>query len=141
MSDEFFIPRQLREANVFVPGVGPLSVFDLAAAGIVAVQSRADAAEAEQEAPPPALTPPISADTGEPDQLDKMTAMVEALNDKLQDVENEDRQQAILDRLDMLERREAALEARNEAISAALDEDDVEALAQLTGDPDMFEEK
>lgn len=129
MSDEFSIPRQLREANVFVPGVGPLSVFDLAAAGIVAVQSRADVAEAEPE--PPSLAPPISADADEPGETDALGAKVDEL---MQAAETVERRSQMLDMLDERERRLQAFSADTDLIEAALEAGDIQKLSELIGE-------
>jgi hypothetical protein len=133
------IPRALREQNVMIPGIGPLSIFDLATVGVAAVTgyNRADA-EPPPEEP---KAPPVSADADEPDPLDKAEEKLAELSDKLAEAEAAQKQADLDAALDHLETRGTGLEERSGAIQAALEAGDVSALASLVpGYSDLCED-
>ena len=126
--------KQMRAMYLMVEGVGPVSVAQLADLGATVAERylpRADDAK-----PPPLKAepnpPPISADGG--DQLDEADEVVSQLEDRLKEAEAAQQSEALEATLTRLEERDAALAARSEAIQAALDNNDVAALAELLGE-------
>jgi hypothetical protein len=133
MSDIPASIRTMRDMRVLVDGIGVVSAGELLNLGEIMLKryGRADATE-----PPPAEPnpPPISADTDEPDKLDKASEVVAELNDRLEDAEQQDAMQQLEDYLTRLEDRSQRLEV--EAIEAARKDNDVKALAALLGEPE-----
>jgi hypothetical protein len=145
------VSRHIREQNVLIPDVGPLSIHDLLAVGVAAVQqySRADSTEpkerrspepaevgdpaADPEVPPEGPNPIISADE-EPDPLDQAAETLTQLETQLTEAEAEHQQSELDAMLDRLEAKGDRLAARSEEIQSALDCDDVRKLAELMGD-------
>ena len=128
MSDDLSIPRALREQNVMVPNLGPLSIYDLAVVGLSAVQqySRADAE------PPAKVEPaPPAEDGGDHDQLDNAIEIAAELENQLAETEAQEQLTSLDRKLETIDARGQALDERSQSIEAALEAGDVKALASL----------
>ena len=127
--------RQMNAMHLMVEGIGPVSVAELAnlGASVASRYCRNDEVEPQPLKAEP-NPPPLSADTDGGDQLDNAEEVVSQLEDQLKQAEATQQRDALEAALARLEERDAALAARSEAIQAALDNNDVAALAELMGD-------